>query len=75
MPCSDSSSSIAIRLDHEEKFVSFDFAKITCGRPIGSLREGDRGQDGLWHVLRGENPAGNYCPSLRTGRAGINERG
>lgn len=39
MPCPDSSSSIAIRLDRKEKFVSFDFAKITCGRPIGSLRE------------------------------------
>lgn len=39
MPCSDSSSSIAIRLDHEERFISFDFAKITCGRPIGSLRD------------------------------------
>ena len=34
MPCSDSSSSIAISLDKEEKFVSFDFAKITCGREI-----------------------------------------
>ena len=34
MPCSDSSSSIAIRLDREEKFVSFDFAKIACGREI-----------------------------------------
>ena len=34
MPCSDSSSSIAIRLDQEEKFLSFDFAKITCGRKI-----------------------------------------
>ncbi len=34
MPCSDSSSSIAIRLDPEERFVSFDFAKITCGRKI-----------------------------------------
>ena len=34
MPCSDSSSSIAIRLDHEERLVSFDFAKITCGREI-----------------------------------------
>ncbi len=34
MPCSDSSSSIAIRLDHEERFLSFDFAKITCGREI-----------------------------------------
>ena len=36
MPCSDSSSSIAIRLDHEEKFISFDFAKITCGREIAA---------------------------------------
>ena len=34
MPCSDSSSSIALRLDTEERFVSFDFAKITCGREI-----------------------------------------
>src|SRR3989338_740410 len=34
MPCSDTSSSIAIRLDREERFVSFDFAKITCGREI-----------------------------------------
>lgn len=41
MPCSDSSSSIAIRLDHEERFVSFDFAKITCGRPIGSSVRGE----------------------------------
>jgi hypothetical protein len=34
MPCSDSSSSIFIKLDHEERFVSFQFAKITCGREI-----------------------------------------
>ena len=34
MPCSDSSSSIAICLDKNERFVSFDFAKITCGREI-----------------------------------------
>ncbi|OGX25539.1 MAG: hypothetical protein A2787_03625 [Omnitrophica WOR_2 bacterium RIFCSPHIGHO2_01_FULL_48_9] len=34
MPCSDSSSSIALKLDSEERFVSFDFAKITCGREI-----------------------------------------
>ena len=39
MPCSDSSSSIAIRLDHEERFVSFDFAKITCGRKIAAATE------------------------------------
>ncbi len=36
MPCSDSSSSIALRLDTEEKLISFDFAKITCGREISA---------------------------------------
>ena len=34
MPCSDSSSSIALKFDHDEKFISFEFAKITCGREI-----------------------------------------
>ncbi len=34
MPCSDSSSSMVIQLDHEEKFVGFEYAKITCGREI-----------------------------------------
>ncbi len=34
MPCSDSSSSISLKLDKEERFVSFEFAKITCGREI-----------------------------------------
>jgi hypothetical protein len=34
MPCNDSSSSINLRLDHDERFVSFEFAKITCGREI-----------------------------------------
>ena len=34
MPCSDSSSSLVIKLNHEERFVAFEFAKITCGREI-----------------------------------------
>ena len=34
MPCSDSSSSISLKLDSDERFISFDFAKITCGREI-----------------------------------------
>lgn len=34
MPCSDSTSSIALKIDHGERFVSFEFAKITCGREI-----------------------------------------
>lgn len=36
MPCSDSSSSIALRLDNHERFLSFEFAKITCGKEITS---------------------------------------
>jgi hypothetical protein len=34
MPCSDSSSSITLTIDHDEHFISFEFAKITCGREI-----------------------------------------
>lgn len=34
MPCSDSSSSIVLKFDTQDKFKSFEFAKITCGREI-----------------------------------------
>ena len=34
MPCSDSSSSMFIKLDPDEKFISFQYAKITCGSEI-----------------------------------------
>ena len=34
MPCSDSSSSLVIKLNPEERFLAFEFAKITCGREI-----------------------------------------
>ena len=34
MPCEDSSSSMVIFLDHQEKFNNFEYAKITCGREI-----------------------------------------
>lgn len=34
MPCSDSSSSMFIKLDPDEKFLSFQYAKITCGSEI-----------------------------------------
>ncbi len=36
MLCSDSSSSIALKFDHGERFISFEFAKITCGREIAA---------------------------------------
>lgn len=49
MPCSDSSSSIWFRLDHDERFVSFEFAKITCGREITS-------QTGLSKYFSGKDP-------------------
>ncbi len=47
MPCNDSSSSIWIRLDHEERFLSFQFAKITCGSEIA-------GQTGFSKYLIGK---------------------
>lgn len=34
MPCSDSSSSMVIQLDPQERFKRFEYAKITCGREI-----------------------------------------
>jgi len=36
MPCSDSSSGLNIRLDAEERFISFEFAKITCSQEISA---------------------------------------
>lgn len=36
MPCSDSSSGLNFRLDSQEKFLSFEFAKITCSSEIGA---------------------------------------
>jgi len=47
MPCSDSSSSINIKLDKRERFISFDYAKITCGREIN-------GATGLNKYLKGK---------------------
>jgi len=35
MPCSDSSSGLNIRLDLNERLITFDFAKITCSSEIG----------------------------------------
>ena len=34
MPCSDSSSGLNIRLDLNERLISFQFAKITCSSEI-----------------------------------------
>ena len=39
MPCNDSSSSIFIKLDPQERFISFEFAKVTCGREITDQTE------------------------------------
>lgn len=48
MPCSDSSSSIVLRLDKNECFISFEFAKITCGKEISA-------QTGFNDYCRGKN--------------------
>lgn len=48
MPCSDSSSSIWIHLTPEENFLSFEFAKVTCGSEI-------KGGTGFSQYLRGKS--------------------
>ena len=47
MPCSDSSSSMVVKFDHDEKFISFQYAKITCGSEIS-------GGTGLSQYLAGK---------------------
>ncbi len=36
MPCSDSSSGINITIDHQDRLVRFQFAKITCSSEISA---------------------------------------
>ena len=38
MPCSDSSSGLNMRLDLNERLVTFDFAKITCSSRISDAK-------------------------------------
>ena len=48
MPCSDSSSSISFKIDNNENFISYEYAKITCGREIDGktgLNEFYKGKD------------------------------
>ena len=47
MPCSDSSSSMSLLIDHDEKLISFEFAKITCGQEI-------KGSKGLKEYFQGQ---------------------
>ena len=35
MPCKDTTSEISLRLDQNDRLIDFDFAKITCSKPIG----------------------------------------
>src|SRR5437879_6951079 len=48
MPCSDSSSSMVVHFDHDEKFISFEYAKITCSSEI-------KGGTGLSTYLTGQD--------------------
>ena len=36
MPCNDSSSGLNLRLTHDERLISFEFAKITCSSEISA---------------------------------------
>lgn len=49
MPCSDSSSSMVFYLDEHDKFIKFEYAKITCGQEI-------KGGPGLTDVFKGLSP-------------------
>jgi hypothetical protein len=49
MPCSDSSSGLNIRLTLDERLHSYEFAKITCARPIGAAT-------GLAELCAGKTP-------------------
>jgi len=40
MPCKDTASNMVIRLDHQDRFISFEFSKMTC---CGSLINGETG--------------------------------
>lgn len=35
MPCKDSSSRVVIKLDFDERLLTFDFSKITCSKEVG----------------------------------------
>ncbi len=48
MPCSDSSSGLNLRLDANENFLSFQFAKITCSSEISA-------QTGLSDFCKGKS--------------------
>ncbi|MBP7162308.1 MAG: hypothetical protein KBB26_02115 [Candidatus Omnitrophica bacterium] len=48
MPCKDAASNMIIRLDHQDRFISFEFSKMTGG----SLRNRETG---FQHYCRGKN--------------------
>lgn len=48
MPCKDAASNMIIRLDHQDRFISFEFSKMTCGSLIN-------GETGFQRHCRGKN--------------------
>jgi NifU-like protein involved in Fe-S cluster formation len=48
MPCSDSSSSINLRIDNNDRLISFEYLKMTCGQEITA-------DSGLSHYLAGQD--------------------
>ena len=48
MACKDSTSNMVIKLDNQDRFVSFEFNKLACGSPIC-------GQNGFQQYCRGKN--------------------
>ena len=48
MPCKDSASNMIIRLDNQDRFLSFEFSKMTCGSLIN-------GETGFQDYCQGKN--------------------
>lgn len=36
MPCEDTTSSISVRIDKDDRLVDYHYEKITCGKPVGA---------------------------------------
>jgi len=36
MPCEDTTSSISVRIDKDERLIDYHYEKIACGKPVGA---------------------------------------
>jgi len=36
MPCEDTTSSISVRIDKDDRLIDYDYEKLTCGKAVGA---------------------------------------